>query len=130
MKDNRQSANRYFFFLGRALVAVIFAAACLTLPIAPAIAGGLNANPPSVTVVFDRTKVEAPSYAEELRVRLQNAAAEVCGNADMHGGPSQSDVNRCVDKSLSKAIHDVDSPMLTGIHRQSRAGVLCTAANH
>lgn len=129
MNANRQSANRYFSLLGRALVAVVFSAACLTLPIAPAFAGGFKVDPPSVTVYYEPGKVESPSYAEDLYSRLQSAATEVCGEVDIREDRNQTDVNRCFDKSLHRAIRDVDSPMLAGIHEQSRKGVVRIASS-
>lgn len=128
MKANRNSINRYFSFLGRALVAVVFSAACMTLPIAPAFAGGLEADPPSVTVYYDPVKVEQWSYAEDLYTRLQDAASQVCGEKDIREDRSQSDVDRCFGKSLHRAIREVDSPTLAEVHDQVRQGVVRIAA--
>lgn len=124
MKADRQSFNRYFSFLGRALVAVVFSAACMTLPIAPAFAGGFKVDPPSVTVYYDPVKVEHRSYAEDLYARLQDAASEVCGERDIREGRSQSDVGRCLGKSLNRAINEVGSPTLAEVHEQGRQGVV------
>lgn len=124
MKANRQSFSRYLSFLGRALVAVVFSAACMTLPIAPAFAGGFKADPPGVTVYYDTVKVEQWSYAEDLYARLQDAASQVCGERDIREGRSQSDVNRCFGKSLNRAIREVGSPTLTEVHDQGRQGVV------
>jgi UrcA family protein len=109
---------------GRALVALAFSAACLTLPIAPAFAGGFKVDPPSVTVYYDPVKVEQWSYAEDLHARLQDAASQVCGEVDIREGRNQGDVNRCFGKSLNRAIREVGSPTLAEVHGQGRQGVV------
>lgn len=128
MKANRQSFDRYFSLLGRALVAVVFSAACMTLPIAPAFAGDFKADPPSVTVYYDPARVEQWSYAGDLYARLQDAASQVCGEMDIREGRSQSDVDRCFGKSLHRAIREVGSPTLAEVHEQGRQGVVRIAA--
>lgn len=118
--------------LGRALVAVVFSAACMTLPIAPAFAGGFKVDPPSVTVHYDANKVEQAVYAADFLARLQDAASQVCGDKDIREGRNQNDVNRCFDKSLNRAVDEVDSPTLSALHEQaeSREGVVRIAARN
>lgn len=118
--------------LGRALVAIVFSAACMTLPIAPAFAGGFKVDPPSVTVYYDANKVEQPVYAADFLSRLQDAASQVCGEKDILQDRNQSDVNRCFDKSLNRAVTEVGSPTLAALHEQSgsRKGVVRIAATH
>lgn len=124
MKTDHQSFNRYFSFLGRALVALVFSAASMTLPIAPAFAGGFKVDPPSVTVYYDPVQVEHQPYAEDLYARLEDAVSQVCGESDIREGRSPSDVGRCFGKSLNRAIKKVASPALAEVHEQGRRGVV------
>lgn len=139
MNANRQSANRYFSFLGRALVAVVFSAACLTLPIAPAFAGTTKAATPGVKVQYVRGMFANEGYADDIYARLRDAAEQVCGEAKARfesepamitfGGPQQHDVDRCVSKSLARAVADVGAPELQDAHKNSRRGIVRIASS-
>lgn len=129
MKGNRQSANRYFSLFGRALVAVAFSAACLTLPVAPAFAGDSTISIPSVKVQYVPGMLGQEGYANDLYARLGEAAEQVCGEADIRLDRRQSDVDRCIDKSLERAVADVGAPELREVHENSRQGIVRIAAS-
>lgn len=139
MNANRQSANRYFSFLGRALVTVVFSAACLTLPIAPAFADGSSVSIPEVKVQYVRSMFANEGYADDLYARLKDAAEQVCGEVQARfesvpemtafGGRPNHDVDRCVGRSLARAVADVGAPELQDVHKNSRKGIVRIASS-
>lgn len=114
--------------LGRALFTVAASIACLALPIAPALANDSTVNIPKVKVQYVRDMLGQQGYAEDLYGRLNGAAQQVCGEADIRFDRRQHDVDRCVDKSLARAVADVGAQELQDVHDQSRKGVVRIAA--
>jgi UrcA family protein len=129
MNTIRNASHPGLTFAGRALAAIIFSAACLMLPIAPALAGGFKVDPPTVTVYYDPGRVEQVGYATDLHARLEDAASQVCGEVDIREGRNQGDVDRCFGKSLNRAVRDVDSPTLRAVHEGPRRGTVRIAAS-
>lgn len=66
---------------------------------------------------FDLTK---PAGASALYERLQRAAAEVCGlnarTVGLTGGASTAQKKACYQDSLSRAVAQVDAPLLAAEH--------------
>jgi UrcA family protein len=128
-------------FTGRALAALALSAACLALPVGPALAGTTNARMPAVTVQYAPARLEQAGYAGELYARLEDAAGQVCNEAAtiaekvLPRGDRMVSVNRrqfyfdhCMEKSLQRAIADVASPTLGALHERLRKGTVRIAA--
>lgn len=116
-------------FTGRALAALALSAACLALPVGPAWAGSLDATPATITVYYARASLERTAYARDLHARLTDAATQVCGEKDIREGRNQSDVDRCVDKSVARAVRKIESPTLLAVHEGAAARDIHLAAS-
>lgn len=128
-------------FTGRALAAVALSAACLLLPVGPALAGTTSARMPSVAVQYAPARLEQADYANELYTRLEDAAGQVCNEAAtiaekvLPRGDRMVFVNRrqfyfdyCMEKSLQRAVADVASPALEALHERLRRGTVRIAS--
>lgn len=127
--------------LGRALVAVVFSAACLALPVAPALAGGWDAGTPTVAVGYVPARLGQAGYADELYARLEDAAGQVCkqsagiaekvtprGDRMIFIQRPEAYIDQCMEESVTRAVTDVGSPALDAVHEQTRKGVVRIAA--
>jgi UrcA family protein len=56
-----------------------------------------------------------------LYKRINSAAAEVCGKADVYNLGQVSSIQKCIHESVARAIGQVNSPMLTSLYEAKNA---------
>jgi UrcA family protein len=71
------------------------------------------------TVSFRDLNVSNPEGAAVLYKRIKSAASEVCGNWDSLS--QRPAVTTCIDEAVSRAVAQVNTPMLTSLH-QAKTG--------
>jgi UrcA family protein len=78
-------------------------------------------NPvPHKVVSFHDLNLNSPEGAAVLYRRINAAAYEVCGNPDRYD-LSELKLHRCVKDAVSRAIAQINSPMLTSLY-QAKTG--------
>lgn len=83
-------------------------------------AGGSIDTPPHKVVSFKDLNLNTPEGVASLYRRITIAANEVCGNPD-RWDLSQQALQTCVKDAVSRAIVQVNSPMLTSLY-QAKTG--------
>jgi UrcA family protein len=82
-------------------------------------AGGWD-DPPHKVVSFKDLNLDTPEGAAVLYRRITSAANEVCGNPDRYD-LSQLGLQICIKDAVSRAIAEVNRPMLTSLY-QAKTG--------
>jgi UrcA family protein len=83
-------------------------------------AGEPDNSVPHKVVSFHDLNLNSPEGAAALYRRINAAAYEVCGSPDRYD-LSELKLNRCVKDAVSRAIAQVNSPMLTSLY-QAKTG--------
>ncbi len=82
--------------------------------------GGPETVKGSVAVSYAELDLTKPAGATALYERLQRAAAEVCGlnvrTVGLTGGASTAQKKACYQDALSRAVAQVDAPLLEAQH--------------
>jgi UrcA family protein len=94
---------------------VILATVPITTIVANAAQAGEPADPPHKVVSFRDLNLNSPEGAAVLYARIKSAANEVCGNPDRFD-LSHLMMQTCVKEAVSRAIAQVNRPMLTSLH--------------
>jgi UrcA family protein len=79
-------------------------------------AGEPDNSVPHKVVSFHDLNVDTPEGAAVLYRRINAAAYEVCGNPDRYD-LSELKLQRCVKDAVSRAVAQVDRPMLTSLYQ-------------
>ena len=101
------------------MVWVMLAAAPLAMAANGAQAGESAGNVRQKTVSFRDLNVSNPEGAAVLYKRIKSAASEVCGTWDSLS--QRPAVMTCIDEAVSRAVAQVNRPMLTSLH-QAKTG--------
>lgn len=99
---------------------IMFASMPIALVGNAAHAGGWVDTPPQKVVSFKDLNLDTPEGAAVLYRRITNAAYEVCGNPDRYD-LSQLKLQICIKDAVSRAIAQVNRPMLTSLY-QAKTG--------
>jgi UrcA family protein len=67
-------------------------------------------------IAIDYTDVESVADADALYQRIVNAAGAVCPQEQVLGLYGHTMARRCVRSAVTKAVADVDNPLLTARH--------------
>ena len=98
---------------------------CLSLTLVAAAAHADAVRSPertegAVSVSYAEFDLSKPAGASALYDRLQKAAAQVCGlhnrTSGLTGGASTSEKKACYQEALTRAIAELDSPLLREQH--------------
>ena len=101
------------------MVWVMLAAAPLAMVANGAQAGESAGTVRQKTVSFRDLNVSNPEGAAVLYKRIKSAASEVCGTWDSLS--QRPAVMTCIDEAVSRAVAQVNRPMLTSLH-QAKTG--------
>jgi UrcA family protein len=101
------------------MVWVMLAAAPLAMVANGAQAGESAGTVRQKTVSFRDLNVSNPEGAAVLYKRIKSAASEVCGTWDSFS--QRPAVMACIDEAVSRAVAQVNRPMLTSLH-QAKTG--------
>jgi UrcA family protein len=75
-------------------------------------------------VAIDYTNIETAADAAALYQRIVNAADAVCPQEQVLGLYGHTMARRCARNAVSKAVADVDNPLLTARHHGETPGTL------
>jgi UrcA family protein len=78
---------------------------------------------PTVKVDFSGTDVSTSKGATLLYHQLKNAAAQVCRSFEGRALSLQAQRKRCYNNALSKAVVDVNRPLLTALYQSQLPGL-------
>jgi UrcA family protein len=101
------------------MVWVMFASAPIAMVANGAQAGESPGTLRHKTVSFRDLNVSNPEGAAVLYKRIKSAASEVCGTWDSLS--QRPAVMTCIDEAVSRAVAQVNRPMLTSLH-QAKTG--------
>jgi UrcA family protein len=75
-------------------------------------------------VAIDYTDIETAADANALYRRIVNAASAVCPQEQVLGLYGHTMARRCARDAITKAVADVDNPLLTARHHGETPGTL------
>jgi UrcA family protein len=87
----------------------------------PQAMAGINDDPPSVAVSYADLDITRTAGAQKLYQRITGAAKRVCGRGDSRSLDVLRLQQQCMTKAVSDAVRDVDSPLLTAMHGNSKS---------
>lgn len=101
-------------------IAVALAVACLgSVGVTQAAAAEMHTTTQSITLSYDASRLAAKPAAEKLYARIQLAARQVCGTADLRDLRAARYVARCRDSAIASAVASAASPQLLAVHREA-----------